>query len=169
LSEESLDPQQKAALQEHLEECDSCRLLSSAWQEVEARLQIAPMEEPQPGFTSRWQARLLLERKRLERRQSMAFLTFNIGGAVILLASLLIWLWPALRSPGEFLVVWSYRISSWLTLANVADGVVSALLRTITGLIPPVWWVLFAGLLCLLVVLWVVSYQLLLNPRRVSQ
>jgi hypothetical protein len=45
----------------------------------------------------------------------------------------------------------------------------SAAFRAATGVVPVVWWVLFAGLLCELGVLWVVSFRLLTNPRRITQ
>lgn len=156
--------EQKAALQEHLQTCESCRLLAAAWREVETDLWDAPMAEPAPGFTSRWQATLLIERKRLERRQSLAMLAFVVGAVVLLVGSLVVLSLPALRSPTMVVVAWFYQLAGLYSLVDTGQAILRGLLD---GFTLPVL-ILAAGIFSQISVLWVVSYRLLMRPRRVQ-
>ncbi len=156
--------EQKEALQEHLQTCESCRLLAAAWREVETNLWDAPLIEPAPGFTSRWQAAFLVERKRLERRQSLAMLAFVVGMVVLLISSLVILSLPALRSPTMVVVAWFYQLAGLYSLVDTGQAILGGLLD---GFSLPIL-ILAAGLFSQLSVLWVVSYRLLMRPRRVQ-
>jgi hypothetical protein len=166
---EPLGPGETAELQEHLQSCETCRELSGSLQAVEQHLRAAPLEAPQPGFATRWQARLEADRQRLHRRQSLAFLAFVVAGAVLLLASLAIEVMPLLDTPGALLWIWVYRTLRLITFADVAEDLLSNVFRTASGTIPWTGWVLFVGILTELAVLWVVSLRMLTNPRRVSK
>jgi predicted anti-sigma-YlaC factor YlaD len=166
---EPLGPGETAELQEHLQGCENCRKLSFSLQAVERELRAAPEEAPLQGFTDRWQKRLEADRSRLHRRQSLAFLAFAIGGAVLVIASLLILALPLIESPNVLLWTGVYRMLRLVTVADVAEDLLSSLFRTATGTIPWTWWVLFLGILTELGVLWVVSLRMLTNPRRVSR
>lgn len=168
-ADEPLTQQEKAQLQEHLSTCAACRQLASAWSDVEGSLHRAAVESPAPGFASRWQARLEADRLRLHRRQSLAILAFSLGGAVLLLASLLIVLWPMLNTPDVLLWVWLSRLLGLISLLEDIEQSVGALFHSASVAIPPLVWVLIAGLLTELAVLWVVSFRLLTNPRRVTR
>lgn len=169
LSEEPLAPQETAALQQHLQGCESCSLLSVAWQEVEDQLQMAPTLAPAPGFTGRWQARLEADRQRLHRRQSLALLGFSMAGAFLLFSSLAIFALPLLESPNLLFWTWIYRILSLGFLVASLQDFAAILFQTATGTVSIVGLVLFAGLLSELGVLWIVSWRILTNPRRVTQ
>ena len=167
-SDEPLDPEQSRTLQAHLQDCLSCREKDLAWHEVETRLKAAPVLSPAPGFTLRWQARLAAERLRKERRQTLYILLFSLGGAGLLLF-ILGWLTlPALRSPEPLFWASVYRLFSLFTLANLARDSFTSLFQSISGVIPVTLWILFAGLLSELAVLWIVTLRLLTKPRRVT-
>lgn len=168
-SEEPLTSQETAALQDHLQSCESCRLFSAAWRKVECELQMAPLLAPDPGFTSRWQARLESERQRMQLRQSLILLGFSIGGAALLLGSLGVLAWPLLKAPEIIFWALIQRIWELFSIAVTAQDTFSALLRTVPGVVSWVWWFIFAGCLCELGVLWIVSLRLLTNPRRITQ
>ncbi len=53
-----LDPEQLAELNLHLEGCQSCQQLVTAWREVDQAFERSPIVLPETGFTSRWQRRL---------------------------------------------------------------------------------------------------------------
>lgn len=167
-SDEPLDARESQSLQEHLQDCSSCSELSLAWHEVETRLKSAPALAPAAGFTLRWQARLAADRLKKERRQTLSILLFSIGGALLLLL-FLAWLsLPALRSPEPFFWASVYRVFSLVTLAGSAQDFLTSIFQPIAGLVPFTWVVLFAGLLCELGVLWIVTLRLLTRPRRVT-
>jgi anti-sigma factor RsiW len=168
-ADQTLTPQEEAVLQEHLEGCESCRLLAASWREVERDLRQAPVVAPAPGFTLRWQARLEGQQRRLHRRQSVLLLGYSIAGVFLLLGSLVILLWPQLQSPGTIFYTWLYQTASLLVYLSYAGSVLSSIFRTAANIVPLVWWILMAGILSLLGVLWVVSVRMLTNPRRITK
>jgi predicted anti-sigma-YlaC factor YlaD len=168
-TEDPLSPQEQEALREHLSECESCRTLSTAWHNVEAGLRVAEIIAPAAGFTSRWQARLEADSQRMQRKQSLAILGLSMAGAALLLGSLLIVLWPVLQSPQVLFWTWVYRMMGLYTTLGTIQEFTSVLLQTMFGVIPLIWWVIIAGILSELGVLWVVSLRWLTNPQRGSK
>jgi predicted anti-sigma-YlaC factor YlaD len=168
-SEERLDSSQILKLQAHLKDCESCRRLADATQQVDAQLRAAPKLTPVVGFTDRWQARLALERQRIQRRQTLAALGFSILAATLLFASLLLLSLQWLQSPKVLVWVGVSRVIDLFAFLETAQNVFVPMLQTATGVIPPFWWIIFAGLMTELGVLWIVSYRLLTNPRRITQ
>jgi hypothetical protein len=168
-TEEPLTPEQRTALQGHLQGCESCRLLSTAWQAAESRLKQAPTLAPEPGFASRWHRRLQADRQRLHRRQSLALLSFSLAGAALLLGSLAILAYPLLESPSLLFWTWLYRLMTMISYAGTAQDIFAGIFNTATVKLSWIWWVITAGVLTELAVLWIVSYRLLTNPRRITQ
>ena len=165
--DEQLPAQQAADLQAHLQECEDCRSLAAAWEQVEIELRQAPLLAPRPGFAMRWQANLEADRQRIHQRQTAAALLFTSFGIASLVILMLALLWPWMRSPDVFLWVWLYRLITMLSYADALRGFLSATLQAASGAVSLAGWVFFAGLLSELAVLWVVSYRLLTNPRRI--
>lgn len=165
-SDAPLSPEDQNSLQAHLQTCESCRQLAAAWQAVEADLRTAPLIEPQPGFSNRWLERLEMDRQRLQRRQALAALQFYIAGAFLLLGSLLILYWPTLQSPGTLVLGWLSRIMVLVYFVGSTTDLLSSIVFTAVRQIPLFWWVLLGGITTELGVLWVVSFRLLTNPRR---
>ncbi len=168
-AEQPLTPQESAALQEHLQDCESCQLLANAWQDVENQLHRSAMLEPAPGFADRWQMRLELDSQRVQRKQSMLLLGFSIGGATLLLASLTVLLLPLADSPIVFVAAWLSRLAEMITVITSTGGIVSSLSQAMGGSISLIWVILGTGMVSLLAVLWLVSYQVLRAPRRESK
>jgi hypothetical protein len=166
---ESLTPQQEADLRAHLQSCQECGKLADSWREVEGQLRRTPEAAPEPGFTARWQARLEVDRLRLHRRQTLATLGFSVAGAFLLIGSLLVLGLPWLKAPSLLWWSWIYQLITMFTYADSVREALTALFRTTSGAVPLAGWVFFAGLLSELGVLWVVSYRLLTNPRRITQ
>lgn len=165
-AEQPLTPQESAALQEHLQDCESCQMLANAWQDVENQLHRSAMLEPAPGFADRWQMRLALENQRIQRKQSMLLLGFSIGGATLLLASLAVLLLPLADSPIVFVAAWLSRLAEMISVLTSTGGVVNSMFRAMGGSISLIWVILGTGLVSLLAVLWLVSYRVLRAPRR---
>jgi anti-sigma factor RsiW len=168
LSESALSPEENQMLHEHLRGCDSCRRLSTAWREVDTLLQNAPTFLPASGFTSRWMARLEAERQKIHRRQTLAILSFCIGGAVLVLASLSLLTLQYFQSPQVFFWSWLYRLMTLTDLIRGAGEMFRVSLFTLFDVIPVTGWVLFIGILSELGVIWFVTLRLLTNPRRIA-
>ena len=167
--ESVLTPLQNTQLQDHLQDCELCRSLSDAWQQAGAHLQEQVMVEPEPGFTSRWEVRLEVERRRALWRQTGVVLAFSVGGAIVVFVTLAILTWPWLRSPSVLLWTWLYHIYTLYSYTTLAQDFLVSLFRAATGAIPITWWIVLVGLLSELGVLWIVSFRLLTNPRRITR
>jgi len=167
--EEKLPAQQDADLQVHLQDCEDCRSLAAAWEQVETELRRAPILAPRSGFALRWQASLEADRRRMHQRQTAAALIFTSFGVAALIILILVLLSPWMRSPDVFLWVWLYRLITVLSYADALRGFLAAMLQATSGSVSLVGWVFFIGLISELAVLWVVSYRLLTNPRRITR
>jgi hypothetical protein len=165
---EVLSSDQAAALQDHLDQCLECRRLAVAWQSVEVELQRAPLLEPAPGFTGRWQTHLEVSRQRQHRRQSMTMFAMSLGLALILLATLANLAWPLFQSPRLLVWTYLYQFVRWASLVNAAQQFMGSVLRGAAQSLSPVGWIFTAGGLTLLTALWVVSYRALTNPHSIS-
>jgi anti-sigma factor RsiW len=167
-SEEKLTSGQVLTLQAHLKSCAPCRQLAETWQQVDAQLRAAPIMAPVDGFASRWEARLEIERQRLQHRQALAVLGFSILAAALLFSCLLILALPWMQSPRVLVWAGVYRLIQLFAYLETARDVFVPMLQTATGAIPASWWVILTGVLTELAVLWVVSYRLLTKPRRIT-
>jgi predicted anti-sigma-YlaC factor YlaD len=168
---DDLSPGQRSGLQAHLSTCGDCRALADALRQVETGLREEAQSglAPQEGFAARWQARLQADRQRAHRRQTLLVLLLSLGAALLLLGVMLAAAWPLLRTPDMVLWVGLYRAFALLSYWQGPGGVYPALQRAVTVAFPLAAWVLLMGIASELGVLWVVSYRLLTNPRRITQ
>jgi predicted anti-sigma-YlaC factor YlaD len=166
--DQNLSPQEVNALQNHLNECQSCRLLYDAWNELEQELVPTPIMAPEPGFTSRWQMHLQADRQKSHRRQTLLLLSISLVGALTLIGFMLSMVLPWIHTPSLFFWTWMYQLVKLFSIVSLATGVIGTLSSSVLNLIPVFGWVILAGLLSEIAVIWVVSYRLLLRTRRVS-
>jgi len=163
-----LDSQQQVELADHLAGCSACQNLASAWREAEQQLAHPQWAEPAPGFEARWQERVQKERARLHRRQSLLVLGFSLAIAALLLASLIMLALPVFAEPRLWTLVWLSRLVNFVNLADLTTSIIAGFGRVALDRVPLVGWMLLAGAVTELVVLWFVSLRLLLIPRRVE-
>ncbi len=76
-----LDKQQQTELEEHLRDCQSCKTLQLSWETAKHKIKSAPVKQPSPGFSMRWQASLK-ERREAEARSQSRTLFIWIGSLV---------------------------------------------------------------------------------------
>jgi hypothetical protein len=146
LAEEKLSPENSRALQDHLETCQQCQQLQSAWTGVVELFQEVPQVEPAPGFASRFQERLAVERQ-IERTirnrwQSiiMLILICNVIAAlVILLGTQFL---TTFDSPLELFLSGVYRLASVVSWINVVQNIFFTLFKTATSIVPVGLWAL---------------------------
>jgi anti-sigma factor RsiW len=167
LSDEPLEPEQRAELQEHLETCESCTRLAAVWQDTEALLSSTPMQAPQPGFTQRWQSRFAADVVRRQRKQTMLMLAFYLGGALFLMVPLVLILWPVFFAPQPIILAMIYRLTSWFEAGQLVVDFVSTLLVTMLGVVPPTLWIGIGVAFTSLCVLLIVALRKLTSNRRV--
>jgi predicted anti-sigma-YlaC factor YlaD len=165
LNGDTLSLEQHASLQEHLVSCPDCRLLSVNWQMAYRLLTHAPLAAPEPGFALRWQQ---LFSARQARRHSFIFLGLAFSAALLTLAMLVALTWPIISAPETLLYSYLYQLMQFVLLGEMLNNFVNGLARSAPGWMPIVGGVLFAGLVCQLAVIWLVSIRVLTRPRRVT-
>lgn len=164
-----LNQQQRYEFDQHLNSCSSCRSLFSAWHATEVYLQNQSLISPKPGFTSRWKLRLEEDRKLFHRRQTKVTLAVSIGGSLLLLVLLFLLTWPWLRSPSLLVWTWIYHIFFLYSYVGLVNEIIVRVIQSATFVIPITWLIILIGILSELGVLWIVSYRLLTNPRRITR
>jgi Na+/serine symporter len=166
-SREAISPQEELALQEHLQGCQNCQSLVDALYEVEFSIKSEPVLSPATGFTARWQTHLAEQRARQQKRQTVRFVLINAFALVPLLALLVIFMWPIIRSPYPFLLTLVYQatlIYSFLTTFTQAGITV---LRTMFSVVPMAIWVSVSIVMAGMMALWLFTFQKLVYQRRV--
>lgn len=87
LDDTPLSSEEKILLNKHLQTCAQCRLLNSAWQTSKRHIRNAVLQVPQPGFTHRWQSRLLYrkehEKSKLIRRNLILLVGLMVTASAI--------------------------------------------------------------------------------------
>jgi predicted anti-sigma-YlaC factor YlaD len=173
LLDETLTSEQTRQLEDHLHTCEHCRQLRDAWIGAQTLMGESQALEPALGFTQRWEERLHLERRKqlLNRHQWHAWIILIlIANVVSILAVVLgIQFFATYDSLAEVLLIWVYRIASFLTVVNVLQNFISTLLSVIPGLLPTGGWVALAGVLITGMLLWIVFMASLVKiPRRLQ-
>ena len=100
--DEGLPPAQRAQLEAHVTECEPCASLWEALGQTERRLQAEPLAAPRPGFTARFNARLLQQRARPHAFWGALVLGFGaVGGAALVVPAGLALLWSVAQIVGQ--------------------------------------------------------------------
>lgn len=164
-----LSAEQAVDLNAHLQACAGCRALSQALGSVERSLRAEPMLEPGAGFALRFQSRLEDQRRRLHRRQTLLTLGLGMGGLVALVCVGLAFAWPYFGAMDATLWAGLYQLFGLAVIFQEIGRFFSTLFQASFDVLPVVLWIFVVGVLCQLSVLWVVSYRLLTNPRRLTR
>ena len=167
-SEESLDPQDAAQLQEHLRTCEECLRLRLAWNGTQNFLQNIGQTAPAPGFVKRFQGRLAAQRMRKQHKLAWVFF-FAAAGLAIVMLSILGWqMIEAFRSPQSLLLVLFLRVAGFVTLLNSVGDYLNVFRAMLPGL-PLVGLIFFTGFTSMISVLWLATYQRLRAVRRIVE
>jgi hypothetical protein len=87
LSPETCSPEEREALQQHRQQCESCDRLARSWKRIESVLDTAPFARPAEGFAQRFQQNLAARKAAAHKRQARKFLLIlGITFAVSILA-----------------------------------------------------------------------------------
>ncbi len=157
LSDESLSPEEEQALQAHLETCEECPQLSTAWQEVRAEIQRMPEVSPAPGFSQRWQVRLEAERIRQQRRLTWLLMSICGIGAVALALFGVYQRYGHFPSPIELASGLMFGLTSGAATAEHVGTFLTALFQSVPLVVPLVLWVLVTTTLFIWTLIWIIS------------
>ncbi len=165
LADDELSVEQSRLLQEHLRDCQACRQINSAWQELEAVIERSSQLEPLPGFVDRWQIRLVEHRDHQQRLRGW----YTIGATSLVVISLLvvmmIQVWSLIQNPDAFLAAWLDQLAGLASLYFTARNLALSI-----NLLGPVYtlaaMVLVSGLISFTSVLWLATYRKISMVRR---
>jgi predicted anti-sigma-YlaC factor YlaD len=169
LADEPPSGEQALELRNHLRDCPRCRQLEASWAEVNTLFQNSEQIAPAPGFTTRWQTRLEAQQARNRRfyRQPWFYLVLNIGIASVLLILLGLQLGRAFHSSAQLLLVKAFFLSSLLTIADIAQNILSIFLQ-VTEWFPIVQWAFLLGMSGFLGMLWITVGRQLVSTRSIT-
>ena len=165
LEDQPLDPAQKRNLDAHLRNCEIC----SAIAESNLALRSARVVGPAPGFTARFQERLVLARRAQRRRTLLGTLFFSLGGLTLLALLAGPILVSLIGSPAEWIsaMIQAFLFIYTMTVAVAEAG--SIVFRVLPGFMPPFVWLVLLSTLSGLGLLWSVSiWRLVRRPQGVT-
>jgi len=157
LTDEVLTEEQQQELNAHLESCEECTQIASAWQAVENKLISAAMAAPAPGFTQRWQVHLAEQRHRQHTRLSWTLLLVCAGGALI--TFLAIYLSGLQEFPTPITLLSALLHSAAVITSTIQDAqiFIQAFLNTVPLGISILLWIFVSTSLCIWILIWMIS------------
>jgi len=167
-TKETLTSEQSHALTEHLNSCETCQQVESAWLEIHQQLKRVPAITPNPGFSLRWQDRLAERRHERQRRRAWVMFAFTLSGALMMLALLALRAIEMLSSPGRIVLIIAYQILNLIWLVKEVQTSLNSFIKIAISLIPwPAWFGLI-GVFILVAVLWFIVVTKITHPRRIE-
>jgi len=165
LDDQPLDPTQKRELDAHLRACNVC----SAIAESNLALRSARVVAPAPGFTARFQERLVLARRAQRRRTLLGTLFFSLGGLTLLALLVGPTLVSLIGSPAEYLSTMVRALLFIYTTALAVAEAGSVILHVVPDFVPPYMWLVLLSTLSGLGLLGSVSiWRLTRHPQGVT-
>ena len=153
LNEKLISPKQKLELDAHLRTCSYC----SALAETGTALRTTKKVSPAAGFSSRFQARLALQKAADQRRKRWGSILFTAGGLLMLL-----WLaGPYVASFFAAPATWIAALIEWavflITTLQAVTQAGSVIVRTLPGFFSPFVFMVLASAFAGVGLLWSVS------------
>jgi hypothetical protein len=155
LAEDPLTSDQKADLQDHLKTCTSCQAMA----EVNLVLRTKKVVAPAPGFTNRFQSKLVFRRSAQRRRNLAGILILVISALAIIVALFFPYVAWVVNSPLEVFVTWVTTLSLIVSSLLAYGKAGSVMLRVASGFIPIYLWVAVFAITGLAGLLWVASIR----------
>lgn len=165
---ETLSRDQAEDLEDHLEICDSCRALATAWMDIEGQIFSASLVAPAPGFSQRWRSRLADHRRQVNHRQMSAMLLTTTVGLAVLSVLFGAELLPLLQPAVPTLVAWGGKVASLVANLNLFRLIMGILVEATLESIPLMYRVVLPLSLAGLAAFWVVSLHRL-SYRRIRK
>jgi len=165
LDDQPLNPTQKRELNAHLRACKVC----SAVAESNLALRSARLVAPAPGFSARWQERLVLARRAQRRRTLWGGLFFSLGGLLFLAFLLGPFVVSVVGSPAEWISAMVRAALFVYTTAVAVAEAGSVLVHVLPRFVPPFVWLVLFSTLSGFALLWSISiWRLMRRPQGVT-
>ena len=164
----TLSQDQTRDLESHLEVCDSCRALATAWMEIEGQLFSASLIAPTSGFSHRWRSRLADYQRQINHRQMSAILLTTTVGLAMLSVLFGAELLSLLRPVVPTLMEWGGKVANLIANLNLFRLIVSILVEATVESVPLVYRVVLPFSLAGMAAFWVLSLHRL-NFRRMRK
>jgi hypothetical protein len=162
LEDQPLDPTQKRDLDAHLRTCETCRAIA----ESNLALRSARIVAPEPGFSARFQERLVLARRAQRRRTLLGTLFFSLGGLLLLALLAGPFLVSLIGSPADWIASIIQIILFVYTTSLAVAEAGSIILGVLPAFMPPFVWLVLLSILSGLGLLWSVSiWRLTRRPQ----
>ena len=164
LNEKLISPREKLDLDAHLRICSYCSALAETGKALHTTKKVSPAA----GFSTRFQARLAIQKAADQRRKRWGTVLFMMGGLVMLL-----WLTgPYLSSFFASPATWIAALIEWavflITTLQAVTQAGSVLLRTLPGFLSPFVFMVLASAFAGIGLLWSVSiWRFVRVPRGV--
>jgi anti-sigma factor RsiW len=155
--QDGLSQDQARALRMHLESCERCTALETAWIAVRAQIQAAPMQAPSPGFTRRWRSQVALHRYRASQRQVQTIVVSTAVGLVLFSLFFLTWLFPFLQGIAPDISVRVGTLVAVVARLNFVWDILGVLADSLYNAIPLVFRVGLPSAMAALFMLWIAS------------
>lgn len=155
--EEALSADKDRALTEHMESCEQCRALATAWRAVEGQILSTSQIEPAPGFVQRWRANLADYRHRVGQRQLGTVLLSTTVGLVTLTLLFGAQLLPLLQPVIPAITQWFSKLVGVIAHLNLVREIFGVLFEIMVEGIPIVYRVVLPISLAGLSIVWIVS------------
>ena len=164
LTEKLIGPREKLDLDAHLRICSYCSALAETGKALRTVKRVSPVA----GFSTRFQARLAMQKAADRRRKRWGTILFTFGGLVML-----IWLvGPYLSSFVAAPATWIAALVEWaiflITTLQAVTQVGSVLLRMLPGFVSPFGFMVLVSAFAGIGLLWSVSiWRFVRVPRGV--
>lgn len=153
LNDKPIHPKQKLELDAHLRVCNYCAALAETGQTLHSVKRVSPAA----GFSTRFQAKLAIQREIDHKRRLWGAVLFLFGGLAMLIWIVAPYLTYFFASPATritSLVEWTiFFITTLLAMARAG----TVILDVIPGFLPPFVWMVLVSALAGIGLLWSVS------------
>lgn len=164
LNDKPITPEQKRELDQHVRTCSYCSALVGTGIALKSVKKISP----QPGFTNRFQARLVAQKLAERRRRTWGAVLFTLGGLAILMWLFSPYLATFLSAPATWISVIVEWIIFILTTIRALTEAGSVFLEIVPDFFSPFMWMVLLSAFAGVSLLWSVSiWRFVRVPRGV--
>jgi hypothetical protein len=153
LNEKVLNSTEKRDLEAHLRTCAHCAVLA----ETGLELRSTRLASPAPGFTTRFQKRLVAHKLAERRRKLWGLIVLSISGVGLIGWLTAPLLYTLFTSPAQWITIAIGYFLFIVTSVQALSDILLVLLRVVPGFVPPYVWMVLASGLAGLGLLWTIS------------
>ena len=164
LTEKLINPKERLELDAHLRICSYCSALAETGKALRTVKRVAPAA----GFSTRFQARLAIQKAADRRRKRWGTVLFTFGGLVMLMWLVGPYLLSFFAAPATWIAAFIQWVVFLITTLQAVTQAGSVLLRMLPGFLSPFGFMVLVSAFAGIGLLWSVSiWRLVRVPRGV--